>query len=87
MSGRQFIDKWFGKAISKTFTVFLIATYLCVFDKLTGTEWSIIAVIYIGTQKAIDFMKALKSFDTDDGGRSYGHGHRNDNFNNIDNPE
>ena len=60
MSGREWIDRWFGKAISKTFTVFIIATFALFRDKLTGGEWTVIAGLYIGTVKATEIILKLK---------------------------
>ena len=60
MSGREWIDKWFGKAISKTFTVFLIATFALFRDKLTGSEWTIIATAYVGSVKVTETILKLK---------------------------
>lgn len=60
MSKQEIIDKYFGKAISKTFTVFIIATIGLFSSKLTGSEWTIIAGIYIGTVKTTETLLKLK---------------------------
>jgi hypothetical protein len=60
MSRQEIIDKYFGKAISKTFTVFIIATIALFTTKLTGSEWTIIAGVYIGTIKATETLLKLK---------------------------
>jgi len=58
MSRQEIIDRYFGKAISKTFTVFIIATVALFTAHLTGAEWTVIAGIYIGTVKATEtFLK------------------------------
>lgn len=60
MSRQEIIDKYFGKAISKTFTVFIIATIGLFTAHLTGAEWTVIAGIYIGTVKATETLLKLK---------------------------
>jgi lipopolysaccharide export LptBFGC system permease protein LptF len=60
MSRQEIIDKYFGKAISKTFMVFIIATIALFTTKLTGSEWTIIAGVYIGTIKATETLLKLK---------------------------
>jgi len=60
MSNREFIDKYFGKAISKTFFVFLVATVFLYYNKITGTEWITIAAVYIGSAKVTDTILKLK---------------------------
>lgn len=60
MSSKEVIDRYFGKAISKTFTVFIIATVGLFSSKLTGSEWTIIAGVYIGTIKAAETLLKLK---------------------------
>lgn len=60
MSRQEIIDKYFGKAISKTFTVFIIATIGLFLSKLTGSEWTTIAAIYIGSVKATETLLKLK---------------------------
>jgi hypothetical protein len=60
MSNREFIDKYFGKAISKTFFVFLVATVSLYYNKVTGTEWITIAAVYIGSAKVTDTILKLK---------------------------
>jgi hypothetical protein len=60
MSNKEFIDKYFGKAISKTFFVFLIATVSLYFDKINGTQWITIATVYIGSTKITETMLKLK---------------------------
>ena len=60
MGRQEFIDRYLGKAISKTFTVFIIATAGLFFDKLTGTEWTVLATVYIGSTKATEIVLRLK---------------------------
>lgn len=60
MSSKEIIDKYFGKAISKTFFVFLIATVSMYYNKINGTQWIIIATTYIGSTKITETMLKLK---------------------------
>lgn len=60
MSNKEFLDRYFGKAISKTFFVFLVATLFLYLDKVTGTEWITIATVYIGSAKVTDTILKLK---------------------------
>lgn len=60
MSRQEFIDKYFGKAISKIFLVFIIGTIGLFTHNLTGSEWTIIATVYIGTEKAANTILKLK---------------------------
>ena len=60
MSRQEIIDRFFGKAISKTFTVFIIATIALFSVNLTGTEWTIIASVYLGSTKATETILKLK---------------------------
>jgi len=60
MSRQEFIDRYLGKAISKTFTVFLIATAALFSTKLSGAEWTIIATAYIGSTKVTETILKLK---------------------------
>lgn len=60
MSRQEIIDRFFGKAISKTFTVFIIATIALFSANLTGTEWTIIATAYIGSVKVTETVLKLR---------------------------
>jgi len=60
MSNKEFIDKYLGKAISKTFTVFLIATAYLFFGKLNGSQWIVIATVYLGSTKVTETILKLK---------------------------
>ena len=61
MSRQEIIDKYFGKAISKTFTVFIIATVALFTAKLSGAEWTTIATIYIGSVKVTETILKFKN--------------------------
>lgn len=60
MSRQEIIDKYFGKAISKTFSVFIIATIALFTTNLTGAEWTIVAAAYIGSTKVTETILKLK---------------------------
>ena len=60
MSKQEILDRYFGKAISKTFTVFIIATIALFTSNLTGMEWTIIVSIYLGSTKATETILKLK---------------------------
>lgn len=60
MSRQEIIDRYFGKAISKTFTVFIIATIGLFGAKLTGSEWTAIAIVYISATKVTETFLKIK---------------------------
>jgi len=60
MSRREIIDRYLGKAISKTFTVFILATIALFTTKLSGAEWTIIASVYLGSTKATETILKLR---------------------------
>lgn len=60
MSRQEFLDRYFGKAISKKFMVFIIATVGLFSSKLTGMEWIIVSTSYImieGYTKTVLMLK------------------------------
>lgn len=61
MSSRELIDKYFGKAISKTFFVFLVATFFLYLSRINGNQWITIAAVYIGSTKVTDTILKLKN--------------------------
>jgi len=60
MSKQEFIDKYLNKAVSKTLSVTAIATVALFMDKLSGTEWTVIATAYIGITKFSETVLSLK---------------------------
>ncbi len=56
-----FLDKLLKKSISKKLLVFLLATILMFLMKITGEQWVNVAMVYIGTQGAVDFIKELRT--------------------------
>ena len=60
MSRQEIIDRYLGKAVSKTFTVFILATIALFTTKLSGAEWTIIASVYLGSTKATETILKLR---------------------------
>lgn len=54
------IDRFLGKWASRKFIVFTIATLLSVAGSITSSDWTYIAVAYIGSQAAVDLMNKFK---------------------------
>ena len=54
------IDKFLGKFVSKKLTVFIIACFFIWLGKIEGVQWVNIAMIYIGSQAAVDMMGKLR---------------------------
>ena len=48
------------KAVSRKLLVFIVATCLLVWSTLDPADWSMIALIYIGGQSAVDIAKIWK---------------------------
>ena len=57
---KPIFDKFLNLTISKKLTVFAVATVLVFMDKIEGVEWVYIALMYIGTQGAIDLYNRIK---------------------------
>jgi len=55
------IDSILNRFISKKLTVFIIATIFIYFNKIDAVNWVNLSMIYIGSQAAVDLMKALRS--------------------------
>lgn len=56
------IDAFLNSWISKKLMVFVIATILAFSNKLTGDQFVNVAIMYIGTQGAIDAIRSLRNF-------------------------
>jgi len=54
------LDKVLQKLISRKLLTFLTATGLMLWSDLASETWGMIAMVYIGTQGAVDVMKAYK---------------------------
>lgn len=60
MSKQAVLDKVMSKAISRKLFTFLTATGLMVWSDLSSDSWAMIAMVYIGTQGAVDVMKTFR---------------------------
>ena len=54
------LDKVLQKLISRKLLTFLTATGLMLWSDLASETWGMISMVYIGTQGAVDVMKAYK---------------------------
>ena len=57
---RAKFDKFLNRFISKKLTVFIIACLFIWLGKIEGTQWVNIAIVYIGSQAAVDMMAKLR---------------------------
>jgi len=57
---RAIADKVLGKLISRKLLVFLTATGLMAYSTLDSETWGMIAIVYIGSQGAIDAVKTWR---------------------------
>tara|TARA_R110000744_G_scaffold102758_3_gene197407 strand:- start:4125 stop:4304 length:180 start_codon:yes stop_codon:yes gene_type:complete len=57
---KHVIDKFLNLTISKKLTVFIVSTVLVFRGNIQGMEWVYIALMYIGTQGAIDLYNRIK---------------------------
>ena len=57
---RAITDKVLGKLISRKLLVFLTATGLMAYSTLDSETWGMIAIVYIGSQGAIDAVKTWR---------------------------
>ncbi len=57
---KPLLDKILAFTVSKKLSVFIIACFMLLKDKITGTEWIDIAMIYIGGQVIIDSIIKLR---------------------------
>ena len=60
MSRHAVLDNIMAKAISRKLFTFLTATGLMLWSDLSSDTWGMIAMVYIGTQGAIDAMQAYR---------------------------
>ena len=54
------LDLWLRKFISRKLLVFLVCTIALFWEKVSGSEWINVAVIYIGSQAVIDAIVKLR---------------------------
>ncbi len=57
---KPLLDRVIGKAISRKFLTFLVATGLMLHSSLDSETWGMIAMIYIGSQSVIDACLAWR---------------------------
>ena len=57
---KNIVDKFLDLTISKKLTVFTVATILVFNNRIEGIEWVYVALVYIGTQGAIDLYNNIK---------------------------
>ena len=58
---KALIDRHLSKLISRKLSVFIIASVFVYLEKISSEGWVEIAVVYIGSQAAIDAVKALRN--------------------------
>lgn len=56
---KGWLDKVQEKALSRKMLVFLTATVTFLFGKLTSSDWVMVAMVYLGTTAALDFLDLL----------------------------
>jgi len=54
------LDEIVGKLISRKLVVFLIATIFIYLGKLESQQWVEIAMVYVGSQAAVDLIGQFK---------------------------
>ena len=54
------LDLWIGKFISRKLLVFLVCTVALFWEKVNGSEWVNVAMVYIGSQAVIDAIVKLR---------------------------
>lgn len=55
------IDKFLNSWVSKKLTVFVVATALALSSKVTSSDWVTVAIVYLGTQGAVDIVKQIRN--------------------------
>lgn len=55
-----YLDKAMNRLISRKLFTFLTATGLMMWSDLSSDTWGLVAIVYIGSQGAVDVMKAYK---------------------------
>ena len=68
MSRREFIDKHLHKWVSRKLLVFIIAVIALFTGNITSEDFTLIAVVYIGSQTVVDWVTKLLNAR---GGNSY----------------
>lgn len=55
------IDNFLSSWVSKKLTVFVTATVLALSAKVNSSDWVTVAIVYLGTQGAVDIVKQIKN--------------------------
>lgn len=58
---KGFLDKVLGRAISRKLLVWVTATVALFMEVVPSEDWVAIALVYIGSQSAVDLAVAWKS--------------------------
>ena len=53
---KGYVDTFLGKLTSRKLLVLGLATVFLSVDKITSNDWTLLALLYIGTQGAIDII-------------------------------
>ena len=61
MDKKGIVDKTLEKIFSRKLLVFSVATYLTLSSNLESSDWTFIALMYIGIQGAIDLYEKRHS--------------------------
>jgi hypothetical protein len=60
---RHLLDKVLNKFVSRKLLAWVTATGLLAFADLASEDWTMITVVYIGTQGVVDMVARLKGVD------------------------
>tara|TARA_Y100000296_G_C5093398_1_gene216096 strand:- start:42 stop:227 length:186 start_codon:yes stop_codon:yes gene_type:complete len=60
---KHVIDKALNKVVSRKLLAWVTATGLLAFADLASEDWTMITVVYIGTQGVVDMVARLKGVD------------------------
>ena len=60
---RHILDKVLNKFVSRKLLAWITATGLLAFSDLASEDWTMITVVYIGTQGVVDMVARLKGLD------------------------
>ena len=58
---RAKLDRFLNSWVSKKLSVFIVASYGLFWGTLSSSDWVTIAIVYIGTQGALDIAKQLRN--------------------------
>jgi len=57
---KHLLDKGFEKFVSRKLLAWITACFLLGFADLASADWTMITVVYIGTQGVVDMVARLK---------------------------